>query len=90
MGQLRRAIENWEKNAATLAALPEGSEERRAEAHRLKGTMGSFGLARVGAIAAEIDAAIKAGREAPGAVERLAAAAAETRGVLREAGLLPE
>ncbi len=86
-GLLRRAVEGAERGAALLASLPEGSEEQRAEAHRLKGTMGSFGLARMGAIAAEIDAAVKAGRAAPGAVERLAAA--ETRGALREAGLIP-
>ena len=60
------------------------------EAHSLRGSAGSFGLGRVGALAGEIEAAAPSGGEVSGLVERLAAAVAATREELREAKLLPD
>jgi CheY-like chemotaxis protein len=89
-GFVRRGIENAERACARLPTLPAGSEEQVREAHSLKGTAGSFGLRRVSAVAAEIEAAAREGGDVSGLVGRLAAAVAETREALREAGLLPD
>ena len=88
-GFLRRGIENAERSCGRLGTLPAGSEEQVREAHSLKGTAGTFGLRRIGAVAGEIEAAALEGEAVSGLVERLAAAVAETRAELREAGLLP-
>ncbi|HEX8374470.1 MAG TPA: ATP-binding protein, partial [Geminicoccaceae bacterium] len=88
-GFVRRGIENAERACARLPALPAGSEEQVREAHSLKGTAGTFGLRRIGAVAGEIEAAALEGEAVSGLVERLAAAVAATRAELREAGLLP-
>jgi len=88
-GFLRRGIENAERACARLGTLPAGSGEQVREAHSLKGTAGSFGLSRIGAIAGEIEAAAEDGGEVSGLVGRLAAAVAATREELCETGLLP-
>ena len=87
-GLLGEALEEVERGCARLRALPEGSPELAGEAHRLRGAAGLYGLARVSALAGEVEAAAREGREVAGPVGRLAAAAAETREALRGAGLV--
>ncbi len=85
---MERGVGNAERVCERLATLPAGSEELVREAHSLRGTAGTFGLGRISAVAGEIEAAAREGREVAGLVGRLGAAAAATREALREAGLL--
>jgi CheY-like chemotaxis protein/HPt (histidine-containing phosphotransfer) domain-containing protein len=87
-GLVRRGIENAERACARLPTLPAGSEEQVREAHSLKGTAGTFGLTRVGAIAGEVEEAARSGHEVSELVGRLAAAVAATREELRAAKLV--
>ncbi len=88
-GFLRRGIGNAERACERLPTLPAGSEELEREAHSLKGTAGTFGLRRVSAVAGEIEAAAREGREVSGLVGRLGEAVAATCEALHRAGLLP-
>lgn len=83
---LRRVVGDAEKGATAIAGLRAGSDGLAAAAHKLRGAAGNLGLARVAAIAAEIEAAAREDREAAGAAQRLAAAVAATRAALARPG----
>ena len=86
-GLLGEALAEAERGCARLRALPAGSAGLAEEAHRVRGAAGLYGLARVGVLAGEVEAAARAGREVAGLVERLDGAVAATREALHEAGL---
>ena len=79
MDLLRRVVDDTERSCERLGAWPPGSPEQLEEAHRLKGTAGLFGLRRVSAAAAEVEAGARSGQDTAAAMARLAAAVAATR-----------
>lgn len=79
---LQRVVEDTERSCERLVSLPAGSPEQLDELHRLKGTVGLFGLKRVSAAAQEAQAEVRSDRDASQALARLAAAIAATRNEL--------
>jgi signal transduction histidine kinase/CheY-like chemotaxis protein len=86
---LRRGIENAERACERLRALPPGADELLREAHSLKGTSGSFGLAGISTVSGRIENLAKYGQDVSEALHQLARVVAATRDALRQSGLLP-
>jgi response regulator RpfG family c-di-GMP phosphodiesterase len=85
MELLHRVVADTERCCERMGACPSGSPEQLEEAHRLKGTAGLFGLRRVSAAAAEVEARARGGQGTAEAMARLAAAIAATRDELAAA-----
>jgi CheY-like chemotaxis protein len=78
-GFLRKAVAEAERAQEVLEGLPDQPDEARRVAHRLRGTAGSFGLARVGALAGAIENRLECGEDATGLVAKLRQVVAATR-----------
>ena len=85
---LRQAVDDAGLVCASLGSLPASLEGLLDEAHKLRGVAGFLGLAGIGAVAGEVEAAARGGGNVSGLAERLAGTVAATRAALREAGLL--
>ena len=87
-GLLQRVIVDAERACERCRTLPADSKELLREVHALKGTAGLFGLQRIGAAAADVQAAAGDEQATSTSAARLAAAVAATREALEEAELI--
>ena len=87
-GLLQRVIVDAERACERCRTLPADSKELLREVHALKGTAGLFGLRRISAAAADVQAAAGDEQATSTSAARLAAAVAATREALKEAELI--
>jgi signal transduction histidine kinase/DNA-binding NarL/FixJ family response regulator len=87
-GLLKRVIVDAERACERCRTLPAASKELLREVHALKGTAGLFGLRRISAAAADVQAAAGDEQATSESAERLAAAVAATREALKNAELI--
>ncbi len=81
-GLVGRAVTGMEEACARMSARDRA--QLAEEAHRLRGTAGSFGFSRVSALAGLIEELASAGHDAEQLILELKAAARETRAALEE------
>jgi PAS domain S-box-containing protein len=85
---LSRGLESADESIRRLQTILGDGVELAREAHRLRGTAGSFGLARVSSLAGAIEDGLP-DCDAGALVGELGAALQDTRAAAKEAGLLP-
>lgn len=86
---LKRGLDGAQESCRRLQAAAVDGARLTAEAHRLRGTAGTFGFARLAALAGAIEVRVGEGAEAADLVAGLQAIMDATRGavdLLRESG----
>jgi two-component system, sensor histidine kinase len=85
---LELGLASYDSGCAAIAAAAADANIARSEAHRIKGSAGTLGLARLQVAAADLERSAEAGAVPVAHVAALQQALADTRAALRERGLL--